>query len=88
MPYKWGGFDSIADFDEGIKNGKYAGDLITKDRDGKGVSNQAVGVDCSGFVSHCLNLAHQYSTLELPDLTDLIINPGEHCMIFKEFDQS
>ena len=77
VPYKWGGFDSIADCDEGVKNGKYAGDLITKGRDGKGVSNQAVGVDCSGFVSRCFNLPHQYSTLELPDLTVPLSSPKD-----------
>jgi len=100
VPYKWGGFDSIADFDAGIKNGKFAGDITAKRHIENGVSDQAVGVDCSGFVSQCLNLPRQYSTDELPALmralanpeclqkADLIIKPHAHCMIFLEFDPS
>ena len=100
VPYKWGGFDSIADFDAGIKNGKFAGDITTKRHLENAVSDQAVGVDCSGFVSQCLNLPRQYSTHELPALmftlaspeclqkADLIIKPHAHCMIFLEFDPS
>jgi hypothetical protein len=100
VPYKWGGFDSIADFDAGIKNGKFAGDITTKRHLENGVSSQAVGVDCSGFVSRCLGLPRQYSTYELPELmlrlpnaerlqkADLVIKPHAHCMVFLEFDSS
>jgi hypothetical protein len=100
VPYKWGGFDSIADFDAGIEDSKFAGDITIKRHLENGVSDQAVGVDCSGFVSQCLNLPRQYSTHELPALmftladpeqlqkADLIIKPHAHCMIFREFDPS
>lgn len=100
VPYKWGGFDSIADFDAGIENARYGGDIITKRDIPNGVSDEAVGVDCSGFVSRCLDLPRQYSTHELPDLmvpiaireplkkADLIVKPRVHCMIFLKFEDA
>ncbi|MDD5582876.1 MAG: T9SS type A sorting domain-containing protein [Candidatus Marinimicrobia bacterium] len=57
IPYKWGGFNTLDQFDAGLLNNKYAGDIATS-----GVSNAAVGVDCSGFVSRCWNLSSHYST--------------------------
>ncbi len=59
VPYKWGGFDDIGSFDEGIANGKAGGDVSSpakRQADNAAVSNHAVGVDCSGFVSRCLKL--------------------------------
>jgi hypothetical protein len=64
------------------------------------VSDKAVGVDCSGFVSRCWKLPEQYSTQQLPELSDflsdisslkrgdLIDKPGVHCLLFKEFTNS
>jgi len=57
LPYKWGGFNTVAGFDDGLASGKYAGDRNTAD-----VSSYAVSVDCSGFVSRCWKLPYQYST--------------------------
>ncbi len=62
IPYKWGGFWTIAGFDEGLLNGKYAGDIATS-----GVSSYCVGVDCSGFVSRCWKLSSHYSTRMMDD---------------------
>ena len=31
IPYKWGGFSSITEFDEGIGQGRYAGDICFRD---------------------------------------------------------
>lgn len=53
VAYKWGGVDTPATFDAGIRDGKAAGDVYTleKRRRGKaGVSKAAVGIDCSGFI--------------------------------------
>jgi len=58
IPYKWGGFDLLPAFDNGLLNDDYAGDTYT---DGGG-SNYARGVDCSGFVSRCWQLNNHYST--------------------------
>ena len=64
IPYKWGGFNTIAQFDVGLSNGKYAGDINTN-----GVSSYAVGVDCSGYVSRCWNLSYHASTRYMPNIT-------------------
>jgi len=64
VPYQWGGFRSLSQFDTGIAGGGYAGDIHTD-----GVSSYAYGVDCSGFVSRCWNLPYQYSTRMMPDIT-------------------
>ncbi|MDD8019110.1 MAG: T9SS type A sorting domain-containing protein [Bacteroidota bacterium] len=64
IAYRWGGFNTLAQYDDGLKFGKYAGDINTA-----GVSSYAVGVDCSGFVSRCWQLSSQYSTSMMPDIT-------------------
>jgi Secretion system C-terminal sorting domain len=58
VPYQWGGYSTIAQFDAGIAAGKLAGDITT----GTTVDlNNAVGADCSGFVSVCWT-SGRYST--------------------------
>ena len=57
IPYKWGGFDLLPDYDNGLTKNHYAGDTHTD-----GVSSYARGVDCSGFVSRCWQLKTHYST--------------------------
>jgi hypothetical protein len=32
LPYKWGGFDTIASFEEGLRAGKAAGDLYNAEK--------------------------------------------------------
>jgi Secretion system C-terminal sorting domain len=64
IPYMWGGFSTLAQFDAGLKSGKYAGDINTA-----GVSLYAVGVDCSGFVSRCWQMSSHYSTSMMPSIT-------------------
>ncbi|MBN1347677.1 MAG: hypothetical protein JXQ73_33630 [Phycisphaerae bacterium] len=74
VPYKWGGFSSIEEFDRGIAGGKYAGCVLGKreremppEKRPK-PSDAAVGVDCSGFVSRCWRLPNKRTTRSLPDL--------------------
>ena len=57
LPYQWGGFCTIAQFDAGLASGMYAGDINTA-----GVSGYAVSVDCSGYVSRCWQLTEHYAT--------------------------
>jgi hypothetical protein len=64
IPYMWGGFSTLAQFTSGLQNGRYAGDINTA-----GVSNYAVGVDCSGFVSRCWQLSYHSSTSDMPSIT-------------------
>ena len=62
IPYKWGGTDTLAEFDAGIAAGHYAGDIDTDDS-----SSYARGVDCSGFVCRCWNTVTDYTTREMVD---------------------
>lgn len=68
IPYKWGGFSDLSQFDEGIESGKYAGDIWTNYDEKATTGNEkqlgsshAVGVDCSGFVSRCWGITHHNS---------------------------
>ena len=77
VPYMWGGFNTLAQFDAGLANGRYAGDINTA-----GVSSYAVGVDCSGFVSRCWQLASHYATSSMPSITTQyaswdLLKPGD-----------
>jgi hypothetical protein len=75
MPYKWGGFDTPASFDKGVHAGKAAGDVYSyaKRRAGNAaVSAEAVGIDCSGFISRCWRLPEKFGTSSLPGLCDLL----------------
>ncbi len=69
VPYKWGGFDDPASFDDAIAQGLAAGDVSSPEKrraDNSAVSRQAAGVDCSGFVSRCLKLPSVHDTTQLP----------------------
>lgn len=97
VPYKWGGFDSLASFDAGIRASKAAGDLYSiakRIKGGGAVSAQAVGIDCSGFISRCWRLPRKYGTATLPELClplgsvrdlragDIMNQPGGHVLLF------
>jgi hypothetical protein len=95
VPYQWGGFSTLAEFDQGIAHGLAAGDVYTDAKRAgldDAVSTQAVGIDCSGFVSRCWKLPRSYSTRELPLLCKPIkweeLKPGDilnthnaHCLL-------
>ena len=75
MPYQWGGFDTPSSFVEKIQRGAAAGDVATPEKRRLGeaaVSQEAAGIDCSGFISRCWRLPRSYSTAELPALSDRI----------------
>jgi cell wall-associated NlpC family hydrolase len=64
VPYKWGGFSSLDEFDAAVAAGRPAGELT----DGIDLASSAhsVGVDCSGFVQyvfaqHAVALPHAVS---------------------------
>ncbi|HPO54419.1 MAG TPA: T9SS type A sorting domain-containing protein [Ignavibacteriaceae bacterium] len=67
VPYKWGGFNTIAQFSTGILSNKFAGDIHTD-----GVSSDAVGVDCSGFVSRCWQRTSHVSTAYMPNISTVL----------------
>ena len=62
IPYKWGGTDTLAEFDGGIAAGNFAGDIHLDDS-----SSYAHGVDCSGFICRCWNTVADYTTREMVD---------------------
>lgn len=93
IPYQWGGFWTIAGFDQAMRDGKYAGDIATS-----GVSGHCAGVDCSGFVSRCWKLDTHYSTRMMDDYITIaydswsLLQPGDavhipgHVRMFIDFN--
>ena len=80
IPYKWGGFDGTASFDESIASGLAAGDVSSPAKrraDNAAVSKQAAGVDCSGFVSRCLKLPGVLDTTQLPSVCTALPSAGD-----------
>ena len=80
IPYKWGGFDDAASFDAAIAAGLAAGDVSSpakRHADNAAVSKQAVGVDCSGFVSRCLRLPTVHDTTQLPAVCEVLPSGAE-----------
>ncbi|MEA3447530.1 MAG: PKD domain-containing protein [Bacteroidota bacterium] len=88
IPYMWGGWSTLPQYDQGIADGVSAGDSCTV---GAGASSScAVGVDCSGFVSVAWELPWKYGTSTLPDIStayssfdelkpgDIVNNAGSH----------
>lgn len=75
MAYKWGGFDTPETFITGLRQGKRAGDVANSYKvrnDNAAISDESVGVDCSGFISRCWGLDRHYDTRDLPGICDPI----------------
>ncbi|HTA61650.1 MAG TPA: hypothetical protein VK835_04315, partial [Bacteroidia bacterium] len=68
MAYCWGGFSSLSSFTSGLLTGKSAGDDDCT-TNGDCCESCALGVDCSGFVSHAWGLTTKYSTTTLPNIS-------------------
>lgn len=85
VPYQWGGFDSLAEFDQNVARGFAAGDIYTLTKRAgleAAVSREACGIDCSGFISRCWQLKRSVSTRELPSLCERLhgyedLRPGD-----------
>ncbi len=103
VPYQWGGFCTISEFDAGLRAGKAAGDVYTSEKRrllDDAVSTDAVGIDCSGFISRCWKLPRSYSTRELAGLCVELkswdeLQPGDilntfnaHCLLFAGWDDA
>ncbi|MBQ8040979.1 MAG: AAA family ATPase [Lachnospiraceae bacterium] len=95
IPYSWGNASTLEEFEQGIKNGKYAGN-VPEDKKRYG-SRNTVGVDCSGLLTICWELPKKIATRDIPEYATIIENledikqgdvfakPGSHVMFFKEF---
>lgn len=76
IPYQWGGFSSIEEFDAGLAQGYAAGDVLTPAKQIQSsqgipsVSLGAVGIGSSGFVSRCWGLSRNHSTRELSGIAN------------------
>lgn len=80
VAYKWGGDDTPASFDAGIKAGKAAGDVYTSEKrrlDDAAASAQAVGIDCSGFICRCWQTPKRYSTASLAEICRRLSSPND-----------
>ena len=85
MPYKWGGFDTPDSFRAGLREGRAAGDIYTLEKRRlleAAVSDDTVGIDCSGLISRCWNLPRAYSTRTLQTLCEPVepitdLRPGD-----------
>ncbi len=83
IPFKWGGFSSLEEFDQGIAQGFAAGDVLTPikgqmlDQGFPTVSEAAVGIGSSGLISRCWNLDRDHSTRELATLCEELVSFDE-----------
>ncbi len=91
VPYKWGGYHTISQFNSAMNDGKDAGDIETS-----AVSYCTYGVDCSGFVSRLWQLGEKRSTYtidnsdiafpitnEFVTLGDILNKPGSHVVFVR-----
>jgi hypothetical protein len=95
VPYNWGGASTLAEFEKGILEGKFAGN-VPDSRD-NGASRYCVGVDCSGLVTICWGIERKLSTKTIPMIAapmeslnqllpgDVILLAGRHVLIFIDF---
>lgn len=95
IPYGWGNASTIEEFDAGIREGKYAGN-VPEDKKRYG-SHHSVGVDCSGLLTVCWGLPRKIATRDIPEYAtvvesisdirqgDIFAKVGSHTMFFKEF---
>lgn len=95
IPYSWGNASTIEEFDTGIREGKYAGN-VPEDKKRYG-SHHAVGVDCSGLLTVCWGLPKKIATRDIPEYAtivadisnirqgDIFAKVGSHTMFFVEF---
>lgn len=93
VPYCWGCFGSLVQFQRRIEAGALAGNWCTRENP----RADTVGVDCSAFVSAAWGLQRQYTTADIPSITrrldnpwdlrpgDALNKPGSHVMLFVQF---
>ena len=87
LPYDWGGYWTLDEFDQQIAAGQGAGSHKSD-----GILDCTTGVDCSGFLSQIWQSSHQSTSslhtittpIKLADLTrgDAINDAGSHVVLF------
>jgi thermitase len=93
VAYKWGGYDTIADFASKLSQGYLSGDVSGTTC----VASCATGVDCSGFVSRVWNVG-RYTTRNISQIStalasrndvkagDIFNEYSSHVVLFSHFD--
>lgn len=92
VPYCWGCYGSLDQIRSKIEHGVLAGNICTNNAP----RNDAVGVDCSAFVSATWGLATHFTTAAIPAIAgrispsdlrpgDALDKPGSHVMLFLRF---
>ncbi|MCX7958386.1 MAG: hypothetical protein N3B13_05000, partial [Deltaproteobacteria bacterium] len=91
LPYDWGGYKTLSEFDAEIKKGYGAGSHSKH-----GVLWCTTGVDCSGYVSKCWQ-EERYTTSNISEISyvidknsvrkgDIFNKAGSHVVLFSHFD--
>lgn len=92
VSYNWGGFDTIAEFNNKILTNKMkAGNVNDKSNP---LLSCAAGVDCSGYVSRAWGMTSKQGTWDIANLTeeidwndikpgDVYLNPGVHVALYR-----
>jgi hypothetical protein len=93
IPYCWGCHGSLANVRSRLEQGVLAGNVCTRNEPRR----DAVGVDCSAFVSATWGLGQHYTTMAIPTITtvvedpwsmlpgDAFNKPGRHVILFLRF---
>jgi len=92
LPYDWGGYVTLAEFDAGLAAGDGAGS-----HSWHGILECTVGVDCSGFLSKVWDVGH-YSTSSFHETThdidwddiqraDAVNDPGSHVVMYTHLSE-
>lgn len=92
LPYDWGGYVTLSEFDAQIAAGYAAGSHSSD-----GILECSTGVDCSGYLSKIWGAGH-YTTSSFSDITediawddieraDGINDPGSHCLLFTHLSE-
>ena len=96
VPYDWGGADSLARFDQKIRQGYIAGNIGGTFWSYDAPRRVTAGVDCSGFVANVWGLGRHIGTSALAEVTervptldrmrlgDALLLPEHHVALYRE----
>ncbi|SDX77134.1 hypothetical protein SAMN05660923_02903 [Tepidimicrobium xylanilyticum] len=94
MPYCWGGFSSIDQYNSGMSGTGRVGNINTST---SGHVSNTYGLDCSGYVSRCWGTSTKYGTSTIMNIAkkinasdllegDALNNSGSHIVLFEKYD--
>lgn len=94
MPYCWGGFSSISQYNTGMSGTGRVGNINTST---SGHVSNTYGLDCSGYVSRCWGTSTKYGTSTIMNVAkkinaselmqgDALNYSGSHIVLFEKYD--